>query len=162
METPPQPRWLNVEEMETWHALAGVMIRLPSALDTQLQRDAGISHMEYLVMTALSQSDERTLRMSELAANAGSSLSRLSHLVKRLEKSDWVRRAPDPEDGRYTLATLTDAGYAKVVDTAPGHVEAVRRYVFDALTKAQQRQLKDIGQRIWSAVAPNDRCRFKG
>lgn len=159
MDTPPQSRWLTSEEMETWLALAGVMIRLPSALDAQLQRDAGVSHVEYLVMSMLSQAEERTLRMSELAAHAGSSLSRLSHLVKRLEKSDWVRRTPDPDDGRYTLAILTDAGYAKVVESAPGHADAVRRYVFDSLTKAQQRQLKDIGRRIWTAVAPDDRCR---
>lgn len=159
MDTPPQSPWLTAEEMETWLALAGVMIRLPGALDAQLQREAGVSHVEYLVMSMLSQAEDRTLRMSELAAHAGSSLSRLSHLVKRLEKSDWVRRTPDPDDGRYTLAILTDAGYAKVVESAPGHADAVRRYVFDSLTKAQQRQLKDIGRRIWTAVAPDDRCR---
>lgn len=159
MDTPPQSPWLTSEEMETWLALTGVMTRLPSALDAQLQRDAGVSHVEYLVMSMLSQAEERTLRMSELAAHAGSSLSRLSHLVKRLEKSGWVRRTPDPDDGRYTLAILTDAGYAKVVESAPGHADAVRRYVFDSLTKAQQRQLKDIGRRIWAAVAPDDRCR---
>lgn len=158
MGTPPQPHWLNDEEMETWHALAGVLIRLPGALDTQLQRDSGISHVEYQVMAMLSQTSERTLRMSELAGYTGSSLSRLSHLVKRLEKSDWVRRTPDPTDGRYTLAILTDAGYAKVVGTAPGHAEAVRRFVFDPLTKVQQRQLRDIGRRIWQTVEPDDRC----
>ncbi|BBC31970.1 MarR family transcriptional regulator [Streptomyces graminofaciens] len=157
METPQRSR-LTDDEMETWHALAGVMIRLPSALDAQLQRDSGVSHVEYLVMAMLSQTEGRTLRMSELAGYTGSSLSRLSHLVKRLEKSDWVRRTPDPEDGRYTLAILTDAGYAKVVESAPGHADAVRRYVFDVLTKTQQRQLRDIGRRIWQSVAPEDNC----
>lgn len=158
METPQQSRWLTDEEMETWHALAGLMIRLPSALDAQLQRDEGLSHVEYLVMAILSQTEERTLRMSELAGYAGSSLSRLSHLVKRLEKSGWVRRTPDPVDGRYTLAILTDAGHDKVVESAPGHADAVRRYVFDALSKTQQRQLRDIGRRIWQTVAPDDHC----
>ncbi|QFR01135.1 MarR family transcriptional regulator [Streptomyces phaeolivaceus] len=158
METPQQSRWLTDEEMETWHALAGVMVRLPSALDAQLQRDSGVSHVEYLVMAMLSQTGERTLRMSDLAGYAGSSLSRLSHLVKRLEKSEWVRREPDPSDGRYTLAVLTDAGYAKVVASAPGHADAVRRYVFDALSKTQQRQLREIGRRIWQSVAPDDHC----
>ena len=100
-------------------------------------------------MAMLSQTEGRTLRMSDLAGHVGSSLSRLSHLVKRLERSDWVRREPDPSDGRYTLAVLTDAGHTKVVESAPGHADAVRRYVFDALTKAQQRQLRDIGRRIW-------------
>lgn len=122
METPQQSRRLTDEEMETWHALAGVMVRLPSALDAQLQRDSGLSHVEYLVMSMLSQTEGRILRMSDLAGYVGSSLSRLSHLVKRLEKSEWMRREPDPTDGRYTLAVLTDAGHAKVVESAPGHM----------------------------------------
>ncbi|MGW0842878.1 MarR family winged helix-turn-helix transcriptional regulator [Streptomyces sp. NPDC002787] len=158
METPQQSPWLTDEEMETWHALAGVMVRLPSALDTQLQRDAGVSHVEYLVMALLSQTEGHTLRMSDLAGYAGSSLSRLSHLVKRLERSGWIRREPDPSDGRYTLAVLTDAGHAKVAESAPGHADAVRRYVFDALSKTQQRQLREIGRRIWQTVAPDDHC----
>ncbi|MBA2810034.1 MarR family transcriptional regulator [Streptomyces sp. KM273126] len=158
METPAQPHWLSDDETETWHALAGVLIRLPGALDAQLQRDAGISHVEYQVMAMLSRTAERTLRMGELAGYTGSSLSRLSHLVKRLERNDWVRRAPDPDDGRYTLATLTESGWDKVVATAPGHAEAVRRFVFDPLTRAQQRQLRDIGRRVWRAVEPDDHC----
>ncbi|MFF5008569.1 MarR family winged helix-turn-helix transcriptional regulator [Streptomyces phaeochromogenes] len=158
METPQEPRRLTDGEKEAWHALAGVLVRLPGALDAQLQRDAGVSHVEYQVMAMLSEAPERTMRMSEVAGFTGTSLSRLSHLVKRLEKSDWVRRTPDPADGRYTLAILTDAGWDKVVAAAPGHAEAVSRYVFEPLTRAQQRQLRDIGRRIWQTVAPDDRC----
>ena len=75
-----------------------------------------------------------------------------------LEKRGWVRRSPDPSDGRYTLAILTDEGWAKVAATAPGHVEAVRRLVFDPLTKAQSRQLRDIGRRIMRAIDPSGPC----
>jgi DNA-binding MarR family transcriptional regulator len=158
MSTPPEPRWLAEEEMDTWLALASMLIRLPAALDRQLQRDAGISHFEYQVLAGLSMSPEHTMRMSELAALADGSLSRLSHVVSRLEKRGWARRAPDPADGRYTLAILTPEGWAKVVATAPGHVEAVRGYVIDPLTKAQARQLRDIGRRIMNAVDPDDTC----
>ncbi|MEX5713636.1 MarR family transcriptional regulator [Parafrankia sp. FMc6] len=150
-----QPRWLADDEMQTWLALARVLIRLPAALDDQLQRDAGISHFEYQVLVGLSGAPERTLRMSTLAVFANGSLSRLSHVVGRLEKAGWVRRTPDPTDGRYTLAILTDAGWDKIVATAPGHVEAVRALVFDPLTRAQQRQLGDIGRRIVRAVDPD-------
>jgi len=151
-------RWLDADEQHTWLALVGVLIRLPAALDAQLQRDAGISHFEYQVLAGLSMAAERTLRMSDLASFTEGSLSRLSQVVGRLERRGWVRRTPDPADGRYTLAILTDDGWAKVVDTAPGHVEEVRRLVFDPLNQAQQRQLREIGRRIMRAIDPDAAC----
>lgn len=154
----PEPHWLTADERRAWLALVGVMIRLPAALDAQLRRDAGISHFEYQVLAALSEAEGRTLRMSGLALLAEGSLPRLSQVVARLERQGWVRRAPDPADGRYTLATLTDEGWAKAVATAPGHVAAVRALVFDPLTRTQQRQLYEIGRRITRAVDPDDRC----
>jgi len=158
MGTSPEPRWLSAEEQQTWLSLVGVMTLLSPALDTQLQRDAGISHFEYQVLAMLSESPGRTARMSRLAALANGSLSRLSHVVSRLERPGWVERSPDPEDGRYTLARLTDAGWEKVVATAPGHVAEVRRLVFDPLTKAQQRQVREAGRRILHAIDPDDPC----
>ncbi|SEF91001.1 DNA-binding transcriptional regulator, MarR family [Nonomuraea solani] len=158
MDTSQEPRWLTEEESQTWLALASVLIRLPAALDRQLQRDAGISHFEYQVIAGLSMSPERTMRMSDLAAFSEGSLSRLSHVVSRLEKRGWVRRTPDPADGRYMLATLTEEGWEKVVATAPGHVDAVRDLVFEPLTKAQIRQLRDIGRRITHAIDPDGDC----
>ena len=158
MDTSIEPRWLSSEERQTWLTVVGVMMRLPGALDAQLQRDAGLSHFEYLVLAGLSEAPERTRRMSDLAGFAESGLPRLSQVVGRLEKRGWVRRSPDPSDGRITLATLTEEGWDKVVQTAPGHVEAVRTLVFDPLTTAQVRQLTDIGQRIMRAIDPDDRC----
>ncbi|OUM44651.1 MarR family winged helix-turn-helix transcriptional regulator [Arthrobacter sedimenti] len=153
-----EPRWLSEEDQRTWLALGSVLLRLPGALDAQLQRDAGISHFEYVVMAALSESPERTLRMSILAVMAESGLPRLSQVVTRLEKRGWVKRSPDPTDGRSTLATLTEDGWDKVVASAPGHVEEVRRLVFDPLTKAQLRQLNEISRRVITVIDPDDRC----
>ena len=153
-----EPRWLNDEERQAWLTLVGVLIRLPAALDAQLQRDADLNHFEYQVLAVLSESPDRTMRMSDLALLANGSLSRISHVVNRLEKRGWVTRAPDPADGRYTLATLTEAGWTKVVDTAPGHVEAVRGLIFDPLTAAQTRQLHDIGHRVLKAIDPDFDC----
>jgi DNA-binding MarR family transcriptional regulator len=154
----PEPCWLDADEQQTWLALASALIRLPAALDAQLQRDAGISHFEYQVLSVLSMRPERTLRMSVLALLAGGSLPRLSQVVGRLEKRGWLRRTPDPADGRYTLAILTDAGRAKLIRSAPGHVETVRRLVFSPLTKSQARQLRDISRRIVRAIDPDDPC----
>ncbi|MFD7010856.1 MarR family winged helix-turn-helix transcriptional regulator [Rhodococcus jostii] len=151
-------RWLAAEERAAWLSLASVLMRLQPALDAQLKRDAGLSHFEYQILAALSESPERTLRMSTLAELAEGSLSRLSYAVGRLEREQWVRRMADPADGRSTLAILTDAGWNKVVDTAPGHVTEVRRLVIDPLTKAQLRQMTAINTRVLTAIDPRNTC----
>ena len=156
MDAPQEPRWLDAEERQAWLALASTLVRLPAALDAQLRRDAGISHFDYQVLALLSEAPGRTLRMSELATQAEGSLPRLSQVVARLEQRGWMRRTPDPADGRYTLAMLTDEGGAKVAEAAPGHVEEVRRLVFDPLTKTQSRQLREISRRIMRAVDPDN------
>jgi DNA-binding MarR family transcriptional regulator len=142
------PRWLEGIEAQAWLRLIGVIIRLPAALDTQLQRDAGLSHFEYTVMVNLSNAEGHVLRMSQLAGQCHSSLSRLSHVVARLERRGWLRRDPAPDDGRATLATLTDEGFAKLASAAPGHVEAVRSFVIDALDRDQLAELTAIGTTI--------------
>src|SRR5271156_2660242 len=156
MDALQEPSWLDAEERQAWVALASVLVRLPAALDAQLRRDAGISHFEYQVLALLSEAPGRTLRMSALATLAEGSLPRLSQVVARLEQRGWVRRTPDPADGRYTLATLTDQGQAKATQAAAGHVQEVRRLSFAPRPKPQPRQLRDIGQRIPRAIDPND------
>src|SRR5579872_4713407 len=136
--------WLSDEQQAAWRPFVALLLRLPAALDAQLQKDAGITQFDYLVLSALSESPGRTLRMSELAATANSSMSRLSHVVSRLEARGWVRREPCPGDGRFINAVLTDDGWAKVVATAPGHVAAVRRLLIDVLTPEQLRELGAI------------------
>jgi DNA-binding MarR family transcriptional regulator len=152
------PRWLDAEERAAWLALMSVLIKLPAALDAQLQRECGLSHFEYSVLAALSEAPGGSLRMSVLAAHADGSLPRLSQVIGRLERRGLVRRVPDPDDGRYTLAVLTDEGMATVVQAAPGHVETVRRLVFDPLKKPQPRQLRDICHRIMRAIDPVGHC----
>ena len=148
MSTASEPKWLDDEEMDAWIQVAAALARLPHALDAQLLRDAQITHFEYEVMAALSEAPDRTLRMSQLAELSYGSLSRLSHVVGRLEKRGWVRRHPCPENGRFTNAVLTESGWEKVVATAPGYVTNVRELVIDRLTRAQLRQVSAIGRRI--------------
>ncbi|MGH3630332.1 MAG: MarR family winged helix-turn-helix transcriptional regulator [Sciscionella sp.] len=155
MDAPQEPRWLDAEERRAWVGLARTLVRLPAALDAQLRRDAGISHFEYQVLAVLSETPGHTLRMSELATLSEGSLPRLSQVVARLEQRGWVRRTPDPADGRYTLAILAEQGLTKVTEAAPGHVEEVRRLVLDPLTKTQYRQLSEIGRRIMHAIDPD-------
>ena len=134
-------RWLDEEEQAAWRRLAAVILKLPSELETQLQRDAELSHFEYWTIAILSESPDRTLRLSQLAAQSNTSLSRLSHVITRLEKRGLVTRRPCPDDARATLAVLTDVGYDQVVAAAPGHVDTVRRLVFDGLDRNDVRDL---------------------
>ncbi|PYC69152.1 MarR family transcriptional regulator [Streptomyces tateyamensis] len=153
-----EPRWLDDQELDAWLALAIMSVRLNAALDTQLQRDAALSHFEYQVLAGLSMAPDRTLRMSDLAEFAACSLSRLSHTAKRLEAKGWLHRRPDLEDGRCTLAVLTEPGWEKVVATAPGHVAEVRRLFVEPLSKAQHKQLTEISRRINAAIGPARSC----
>jgi DNA-binding MarR family transcriptional regulator len=145
---------LTDTEQQAWRRLAAVTMLLPAALESQLQRDADLTHFGYWVMAMLSEAPGRSLRMSELAALSYGSQSRLSHLVSRLEQQGYVRRERVGEDRRGYLAVLTDAGYAKVVATAPGHVDEVRARVFDRLTPAQVSQLDEICAAILNGTSP--------
>jgi DNA-binding MarR family transcriptional regulator len=150
-------RWLSTDEMSAWRKFVAVVELLPGALDSQLQRDADLSHFEYFVLAMLSESPGRTLRMTELSSETNSTLPRLSHVVSRLEKRRLVKRSPCPEDRRATNATLTQAGWEKVVATAPGHVGAVRDNVIDPLDARDIADLDRIMGRMLARLDPDNR-----
>ena len=145
-------RWLSADQQQDWLALLDAVRALDEALDQQLQRDAGIPHAYYEILVALSESPDRTLRMSELAGRRGSSRSRLSHAVARLEEAGWVHRRECPSDKRGSFAVLTDKGFAALVAAAPGHVKEVRENLFDKLTPEQVDQLGEISNAILKGV----------
>jgi DNA-binding MarR family transcriptional regulator len=151
----PTP-WLSSDEEAAWRALASVCVTLPWALECQLRRDADLSFLEYHVLARLSEEPARTMRMSVLAELTHSSLSRLSHLAKRLEAVGLIRREPDPTDGRFTNAILTETGYAKLVATAPAHVERVRALVIDAFTPDELQQVRGAAQRLLTRITTTD------
>lgn len=143
--------WLSDEQQAAWRPFVALLLRLPAVLDAQLQKDAGITQFDYLVLSGLSEAPNRSLRMSELAATASSSLSRLSHVVSRLEAKGWVRREPCPGDGRFVNAVLTEEGWHKVEATAPGHVAAVRELLVSTLTSEEFAQLGALSEKILAA-----------
>src|SRR6478672_3554621 len=151
------PKWLTPAQLEAWQALTLMLARLPTALEAQLQRDSQLSYIEYYALAALSERPDRTMRMSELAVLTYAELSRLSHLITRMQKRGYVRRERDPHDGRYTNAVLTDTGYDLVVAAAPGHVAAVRELVVDALDDSELRALRESAERIIARI-DDPRC----
>lgn len=147
-------RWLDDRERTAWVRFAAVMELLPGVLDSQLRRDAELTHFDYFVLAMLSEAPERTRRMTQLAAQTNATLPRLSHVVRRLEERGLIERFPCPQDARATNARLTAAGWDKVRATAPGHVATVREHVIDALTDEQVDQLAAIGDAILSKLDP--------
>jgi DNA-binding MarR family transcriptional regulator len=156
MSTARRTRWLDAQEQQVFAQLSTMILRLQPVFSAQLQREFGISHFEYLMLARLSEAPGSMLRMSVLATITGSSLPRLSQAVGRLEKRGWISRQPDAHDGRYTVAILTPAGFRRLQEAAPSHVDAVREFVFDRLTRAQALQLGAISQRIVDGLPPDD------
>ena len=154
-------RWLSADEQCTWRNFLTAWQWLLSSVDGQLMRDARIPLAYYEILVRLSEAPDRALRMSQLAAMASGSVSRLSHVVSRLEAKGWVRREPCPGDGRFINAVLTDEGLQKVVATAPGHVAAVRERLISTLTEEEFAQLGAISAKVLAAqgikiVIPNE------
>jgi DNA-binding MarR family transcriptional regulator len=147
-------KWLSAAEREAWVRFAAILELLPGVLDAQLERDEKLTHFEYFTLAMLSEAPARTLRMTALAARTNATLPRLSRVVSRLEGRGYVVRKPCPDDGRATNATLTEAGWEKVVRAAPGHVATVRASVIDALSPDQIAQLSEICQRLLVRLDP--------
>ena len=150
-------RWLTQEELAMWVRLVAVTELLPGVLDSQLRRQAELTHYEYFAMAMLSEAPERTLRMSELGRRTNATLPRLSHVVRRLEERGLVERFPCPEDRRATNARLTPAGLEAVAAAAPGHVATVRHHVIDALSPTQLRQLHEIADALLARLDADGR-----
>jgi DNA-binding MarR family transcriptional regulator len=147
-----QTPWLTAAEVDSWLSVVRLMTWLPWSIDQQLRRDANLGMVEYQVLAMLSESQQQSMRMSSLAELTNASLSRLSHLVTRLEQRGLVRREPDPADGRFTNAILTGQGSRALTGAAPGHVAHVRSLVIDVLSPEQLRRLGLAADRIMSRI----------
>lgn len=147
-EDPSAVPWLTEDEKDAWTGAISLALLLPGRLESALQQAADLTLFEYLTLSHMSEAPGRRLVMSELAYLANGSLSRLSNVMKRFEARGWAERHPDPEDRRRTLAALTDAGYAKVVQAAPAHVRSVREHVLDPLSATDQRALARIAAKL--------------
>ena len=134
-------RWLNEDEQRIWRSYLEATRLLWERLEVQLQQDAGMPVSYYQVLVHLSEAPGQALRMSDLAKATGSSRSRLSHAMARLEAAGWAERRSCATDGRGEDAVLTPEGLAALEEAAPGHVTAVRESLFDALSPGQARVL---------------------
>ena len=144
--------WLDDDQQQAWRHVVDLFMTLPSALESDLQRNAGLSLFEYLVLASLSEADNETLQMSDLAHRANSTLTRLSHLISRLEKRGWVVKRPSTTDRRVSTVALTAAGKKKIHGAAPGHAECVQQFVLRPLSAAQLTHLGEAAATVVKAI----------
>lgn len=148
-------RWLTDEEQGVWRAYLDVMRLVMDRMQRQLVEESDMTSGEYEVLVQLSEVPDRKLRMSELADRIVNSRSRLTHTIGRMEARGLVKREPCVEDGRGVLCTLTDAGFERLVEAAPGHVGAVRGALFDPLGEDDVRALGAAMEKVRANLRPS-------
>jgi DNA-binding MarR family transcriptional regulator len=146
--TAEEPRWLAQDEMRAWRAYVIASELLRKQLNRELQERHGLALADYEVLVRLSERDGQRMRMAQLANEVASSKSRLSHQIARMEAAGLVQRVDCGDDARGVFAQLTDAGMARLRDTAPTHVEGVRAHLIDLLPAADQTALAAIFERV--------------
>ena len=151
----PEVRWLSTEQQAQWRAFRDGNALLNDVLARELDADSGLSLGEYEVLVRLSEAPGRTMRMSELADGLAHSRSRLTHTIRRMEAAGLVERTACREDARGVNATMTEAGWQRLVAAAPGHVRAVREHLVDVLTPEQLRALGSAMQAVTDALRGN-------
>jgi DNA-binding MarR family transcriptional regulator len=130
-------RWLTDREQRAWRAYIDMNSRLAARLNRELQDEFGLSIADFSVLVQISEHVDARMRVLELARALRWEKSRLSHQLSRMQQRGLVVRSDCSEDRRGAFIMLTDRGREAVERAAPRHVEAVRQYLFDALTGEQ-------------------------
>ncbi|HEX6540074.1 MAG TPA: MarR family transcriptional regulator [Candidatus Dormibacteraeota bacterium] len=153
MTPPPEPRWLDPEEMRAWRGHVRMSWLLAAAIERDLRR-SGLSHPDYYVLVRLSEAADHRMRMSDLAEGILWSKSRLSHHIDRMEQRGLVRREDCPSDARGAFACLTPSGLRAIQSAAPAHVESIRVHFLDGLEREQLTTLGDVADIVIARLAP--------
>lgn len=125
METENGTKWLTEDEQRAWRTHLDVSRLLMHQLERDLQ-PFGLTNNDYEILVNLSESDDRRMRMSDLARVTLQSKSRLSHQITRMESTGLVRRENCESDRRGLYAVLTELGWDTMRKVAPHHVASVR------------------------------------
>jgi len=142
METETATRWLTDDEQCAWRTHLDVSRLLMHQLEKDLQ-PFGLTNNDYEILVNLSESPDRRMRMSDLAAATLQSKSRLSHQITRMENAGLVQRVNCESDRRGLYAVLTEQGMETMQKVAPHHVASVRKHFIDLLTPEALADLRE-------------------
>lgn len=141
-------RLLTESQMRAWRAFLGASTLVSARLNHELDEAAAISMYEYEILVRLFESEAGRVRMSQLADQVSYSRSRLTHTVGRLERAGYVLRSSCPNDRRGVYAHLTKAGYEFLAQTAPIHLDGVRRHLINRFTPSELATLTELLEKI--------------
>jgi DNA-binding MarR family transcriptional regulator len=144
---PEDARALDPRELSTYFVLMEAVSLLQHQVEQQLRADSGISYVQFQLLARLATTPG-PLSMTELADGVVYSRSGLTYQAGLLEQAGLITRSPSPDDDRATLVTITDSGLALFDRVLPGHVQVVRRLLFDSLTGDDVGHLGDIMTRV--------------
>ena len=139
---------LTESQMRAWRAFLGASTLVSARLNHELDEVAAISMYEYEILVRLFESEAGRVRMSQLADQVSYSRSRLTHTVGRLERAGYVLRSSCPNDRRGVYAHLTKAGYEFLAQTAPIHLDGVRRHLINRFTPSELATLTELLEKI--------------
>lgn len=145
-------RWLSYDEQVSWRSWITAITLVPEQLGRELQEASGLTLADYDILVRLSETSDHRLRMSDLARKTLVSRSRLTHQVERMERAGLVTRRECADDGRGTLAEMTDLGWELLQRAAPGHVESVRTHLVDVLTPEEFEMLGSVAAKLVAAL----------
>jgi DNA-binding MarR family transcriptional regulator len=154
-------RWLSADEERLWRRWLLLNSRLAATLQREMQDDAGLSNSDFEVLVNLTDNPQGRLRVTDLATQMLWERSRLSHHVTRMERRGMVQRVECAEDGRGAFVAITPEGRTAIEGAAPGHVEAVRRLVFDVLRDEDATRLGTIVDQLLDRL-DSDEARDSG
>ena len=133
---PDPPPSLDPDQLGAYFALIEVTSLLRHAVEQQLREAGDLSYVQFQLLARLGDSPTGSHRMTDLADGVVYSRSALTYQAGLLEKAGLVTRGPSSDDERGITVTITDAGRARLAKVFPGHVEVVRRLLFEPLSDA--------------------------
>jgi DNA-binding MarR family transcriptional regulator len=125
---------LSPAQLGAYFALIEVTSLLRHAVEQQLREAGDLSYVQFQLLARLGDSPTGSHRMTDLADGVVYSRSALTYQAGLLEKAGLVTRAPDPQDERGTMVTITDEGRARLAAVFPGHIEIVSGLLFETLS----------------------------
>ncbi len=139
---------LDPDQLGAYFALMEVSSLLQYAVDEHLRTVGDLSYVQFQILARLAHSSEGKARMTDLADGIVYSRSGLTYQAGLLAKRGLIIRSPSPDDERSVIVSVTAAGREVVARVLPGHVDDVRRLMFDPMVDGDLAALSTVLGRL--------------